>query len=265
MKALEMRKKQLKAQQERQSKMAEETTEVSKAKDENAETNTLLDYRSSIANAPDSASKPIEAAAESDVAASAAADSEEDATPRSKEQFEDRKISLDENTTSTLAVDSSGMVYTSTQAENDDLNSAVSVSSPVSAQTQGSSVAPSTRPSSLSEDDHNNMDDAQKAVNIPEHTTWDTLDEQQSVDSSPTVVPESRTPVPSLDMQIPSQLPTPPEDAPLESDEIQTSKRESTTTLMPFNSEDQSRRSNRESTVYMPPEECTPQLSLIHI
>lgn len=257
MKALEMRKKQLKAQQERQSKMAEETTEVSKAKDENAETNTLLDYRSSIANAPDSASKPIEAAAESDVAASAAADSEEDATPRSKEQFEDRKISLDENTTSTLAVDSSGMVYTSTQAENDDLNSAVSVSSPVSAQTQGSSVAPSTRPSSLSEDDHNNMDDAQKAVNIPEHTTWDTLDEQQSVDSSPTVVPESRTPVPSLDMQIPSQLPTPPEDAPLESDEIQTSKRESTTTLMPFNSEDQSRRSNRESTVYMPPDEDT--------
>jgi hypothetical protein len=149
------------------------------------------------------------------------------------------------------------MVYTSNQTENDDLNSAVSVSSPVSAQTQGSSVAPSTRPSSLSEDDHNNMDDAQKAASIPEHTTWDTLDEQQSVDSSLTVVPESKTPVLSLDMQIPSQLPTPPEDAPLESNETQTSKRESTTTLMPSYPQDQSHRSNRESTIYIPPDEDT--------
>ncbi|KAF1933157.1 uncharacterized protein M421DRAFT_415520 [Didymella exigua CBS 183.55] len=259
MKALELRKKQMKAQQERQSKMAEDTTETREAVEENAQSKTVLDSRSSIANAPDSGSKPIEAAADSSATVSSPADRVEGVTLHSKEGFEDRKISLEEDTTSTLAADSSGMVCTSNQVESDDLNSAVSVSSPVSAQTQGSSVAPSTRPSSLSEDDHNNLDDAQKAAHIPEHTTWDTLDEQQqSVDSSPTIVPESRTPVPSLDMHIPSQLPTPPEEAPLESNEIhQTSKRESTTTLMPSNSQDQSRRSNRESTIYMPPDEDT--------
>jgi hypothetical protein len=252
MKALELRKKQMKAQQERQSRMAEDATEISEAKEGDAATQTFLDYGSSIANAPDSDGRPIEAAAEADLAASPTADSGEGVTANSKKDSEDRKISLEEDTSSTLAVDSSGMVHTSNQTENDDLNSAASVSSPVSAQTQGSSVAPSTRPSSLSEDDHNNIDDAQKAAHISEHTTWDTLDEQQSVDSSPTVVPESRTPVPSLDMHIPSHLPTPPEEAPLESNEIQTSKRESTTTLIPSNSQDQSRRSNRESAVYMP-------------
>lgn len=260
MKALELRKKQMKAQQDRQAKMVEETAESNEAKEQDTESKTFLDYRNTITDAADPNSEPINTTTESANAATHSTANSGEGVPTSedKEEFEDRKISLEEDTSSSLAVDSSGMVYTSNQTENDDLNSAVSVSSPVSAQTQGSSVAPSTRPSSLSEDDHNNMDDAQKAVNLPEHTTWDTLDEQQSVDSSPTVVPESRTPVPSLDMQIPSQLPTPPaEDAPLESNEIQTSKRESTTTLMPSYPQDQSHRSNRESTIYMPPDEDT--------
>lgn len=258
MKALELRKKQMKAQQDRQSKLAEAAAESEEAKAENAEPETFLDYRTTMTDASGS----TDHTAAGDVSSAApvpAASVEEGVAARSKEDFEDRKISLEEDTTSSLAADSSGMVYTNSQPENDDLNSAASVSSPVSAQTQGSSVAPSTRPSSLSEDDHNNMDDGQKAAHIPEHTTWDTLDEQQSVDSSPTVVPESKTPVPSLDMQIPSQLPTPPADAPLDSNEIQTSKRESTTTLMPSNAQDQSRRSNRESTVYMAPEDYASQ------
>ncbi|KAH6642183.1 hypothetical protein C7974DRAFT_384991 [Boeremia exigua] len=251
MKALELRKKQMKAQQDRQSKMTEETTESGEATAQIVESTSSLDSDSTAADAPQSGSNTM--IEDASVAKSLPVNNGEDAIKEpSREDFEDRKISLEEDTTSSLAVDSSGMVYTSNQTENDDLNSAASVSSPVSAQTQGSSVAPSTRPSSLSEDDHNtSMDDAQKAADIPEHTTWDTLDEQQSVDSSPTVVPESKTPVPSLDMQIPSQLPTPPADAPLESD---TSKRESTTSLIPSESQDP-RRSNRESTIYMPPDE----------
>ncbi|KAF1355838.1 hypothetical protein EJ07DRAFT_68269, partial [Lizonia empirigonia] len=219
MKALELRKKQMKAQQDRQSRI-----------------------------------RPLEAPTEGTDAVdnAEASNGEGSAMPESKE-FEDRKISSDEDTTPSLAVDSSGLVYTSNQTENDDLNSAKSVSSPVSAQTQGSSVAPSTRPSSLSEDDHHNTVDAQKAGHGPEHTTWDALDERQSVDSSPTVVPESKTPVPSLDKHVPSQLLTPPEDAPLESNEIQASKRESTSTLMPSDPQNQSYHPNRESTIYMPP------------
>lgn len=266
MKALELRKKQMKAQQDRQSRLAEEAAEEvvadaaenSPAKEQAAEPVAPLADGSTTTDAPQPVS---DTAAEDAITATPipANDGEDTVEAHNAEGFEDRKISLEEDTTSSHAMDSSGLVYTSNQPENDDLNSAVSVSSPVSAQTQGSSVAPSTRPSSLSEDDHNNMDDAQKAADIPEHTTWDALDEQQSVDSSPTVVPESKTPVPSLDMQIPSQLPTPPADAPLEANEIQTSKRESTTTLMPSSSQDQSRRSNRESTIYMPPDEHTQQ------
>jgi hypothetical protein len=260
MKALEMRKKQMKAQQDRQSKMAEEVVADGEAQEQAAKPQTFLDYRPA-ADSPASGNESIDTAIESTTAStdSTAKNGQGTFASQDKEDFNntDRKISLEEDTTSSVDADSSGLVYTSNQTESDDLNSAVSVSSPVSAQTQGSSVAPSTRPSSLSEDDHNNMDDAQKASQIPEHTTWDTLDEQQSVDSSPTVVPESRTPVPSLDMQIPSQLPTPPEDAPLGSNETQTSKRESTTTLMPSHPQDQSHRSNRESTIYMPSDENT--------
>ncbi|KAJ4359365.1 hypothetical protein N0V95_002195 [Ascochyta clinopodiicola] len=258
MKALELRKKQMKAQQDRQSKMAEQVTASSEAQGHVAESNTVLDDRSAATETPQHDSNSNDVSTETQNATPGTeADSGEDVLTPQNREFEDRKISLDEDTTSSLAVDSSGMVHTSNQTESDDLHSAVSVSSPVSAQTQGSSVAPSTRPSSLSEDDHNNMDDAQKTGIIPEHTTWDALDEQQSTDTSPTVVPESRTPVPSLNLHLPSQLPTPPDDAPLESDETQTSKRESTTTLMPSYPQDQSRRANRESTIYMPPEDDT--------
>lgn len=253
MKALELRKKQIKAQQDRKSKMAEEAAQT-----EHAESVASVEQSSETKDRPQSVKDTT-----TEVAASTtpvvASGGEDTIQSQNKQGFEDRKISLEEDTSSSLGVDSSGMVYTSNQTENDDLNSAVSISSPVSAQTQGSSVAPSTRPSSLSEDDHNNMDDAQKAADIPEHTTWDTLGEQQSVDSSPTVVPESKTPVPSLDMQIPSQLPTPPKEAPLVSNEVQTSKRESTTTLIPSSPRDQSRRSNRESTIYMAPDANTQQ------
>lgn len=261
MKALELRKKQMKAQQDRQSRLAEaaeEAAENSIVEEQNVEPVASLPERSTTSDAPQSGSDSTAEDAES-ATPLPAHDEEGTVEAHNMEEVEDRKISLEEDTTSSHAMDSSGLVHTSNQTESDDLNSAASVSSPVSAQTQGSSVAPSTRPSSLSEDDHNNMDDAQKATDLPEHTTWDALDEQQSVDSSPTVVPESKTPVPSLDMQAPSQLPTPPEDAPLEANEIQTSKRESTTTLMPSSSQDQSRRSNRESTVYMPPDELIQQ------
>ncbi|KZM26459.1 hypothetical protein ST47_g2206 [Ascochyta rabiei] len=226
----------IKAHQDQQSKMAEQVTASREAQGQIAESNPFLDDRSAATETPhlDGNSNHLSAETQNPTPGTEAVNGEDILTPQNRES-EDRKISLDEHTTSSLAVDSSGMVHTSNQPENDHLNFAVSVSSPVSAQTQGSSVAPSTRPSSLSDDDHNNMDDAQKTGPIPEHTTWDALDEQH-------------------------QLPTPPEDAPLESDETtQTSKRESTTTLMPSYPQDQSRRANRESTIYMPPEDDTQQ------
>lgn len=100
----------------------------------------------------------------------------------------------------TLGLDSSGLVFTGNHTETDDLNSAASVSSPISAQTQGSSGAPSTRPSSISEDEHSHLEEPRKDGEVAPQTS-EVPDEEHSVDSTPTVVPESRTPVPSVEVQ----------------------------------------------------------------
>jgi hypothetical protein len=103
----------------------------------------------------------------------------------------------------------SSLSMMSSQAETDDLHSAVSASSPTSAQTQGSSCAPSTRPSSLSEDDHHIPEEDMKLDET--HGSRDSQieepressqyeDGKESVPSSPTVVPEIDSSVASVEV-----------------------------------------------------------------
>lgn len=115
-------------------------------------------------------------------------------------------------------VEDSSVGVTSSVSESEDPHSASPTSSPV-AQAQGSSPTPSTRPSSLS-DDTSPPEQAPKpvaantmslTVPVTHLDTSPTDPEKESTRSSPTVVPESRTPVPvEITLQQPP-APEPPE------------------------------------------------------
>lgn len=95
----------------------------------------------------------------------------------------------------------SGVGITASRTETDDMHSAASASSPISAQTQGSSVASSTRPSSMSDDDGQLSEHVQtKTVTMPSAETdaMFTSDEETSAESTPTVVPDTVTAIPSV-------------------------------------------------------------------
>jgi hypothetical protein len=103
----------------------------------------------------------------------------------------------------------SSLSMMSSQGETDDLHSAVSAYSPTSAQTQGSSCAPSTRPSSLSEDDHHipeediKLDETHRSRDSQLEEPRELLqneDEKESVQSSPTEVPENDSSVASVEV-----------------------------------------------------------------
>jgi hypothetical protein len=222
MKALELRKKQQQAQQLRK-KMAAEVTAVETETEEDAEAG---------AETADEATTE-----DTDLHTVTTAESESTSTAQ------------DEETTSSedLLSESSGLVFAGSHTETDDLNSTASVSSPVSAQTHGSSGAPSTRPSSMSEDE-TGMEDLRKPEDTQDPQSPDSLDEQQSIDSTPTVVPESTTPVPDAYSQL-TQRPMITEQRP-SFDDAEDNRRE-TSTPADDNTGSQ-RRSNRESTIYMP-------------
>jgi hypothetical protein len=175
MKALELRKKQQKVQIERQEKIAEQAVATSQAEAKEAE-----------AQAADNAS-----------IASKHVETTESAETNKNEDGHGEKQPVPRDDTSS-SLDSSGLGFLSSQADTDDLHSAVSISSPTSAQTQGSSGAPSTRPSSLSEDDTPVANDSCTPEPSSDSQSSNSMDEEQSVDSLPTVVPENRTPVPSM-------------------------------------------------------------------
>ncbi|EDU48390.1 conserved hypothetical protein [Pyrenophora tritici-repentis Pt-1C-BFP] len=206
MKALELRKKQ---QQQQKDKIPEVQTEDAEATDDEAEVKTIV-------------------------------------TPESEETAEEesspeRETLLGDDLQFAHRLSSSGLTATENQAEADDLNSSFSISSPVSAQTRGSSDAPSTRPSSISEDEAG-MEDSQKC----EDAHNPDIDERQSVDSQPTVVPESTTPVPGEAPSQQTEGPVITERAP-SFDDTEGEARE-----VPRPAEENVRRSNRESTIYMP-------------
>lgn len=173
MKALEMRKKQMKAQVERQEKMAEQAVAAPEAETHYRDTQEQNTAGAS-ADGDSSPTIPVEVKPEKDAGKNA--------------------LSVN-GASSSRGSAHSGLVFSSNRTDADDLNSSASVSSPISAQTQGSSGAPSTRPSSLSEDDS----PAQVEDEKPEsEQDSDSVDEEESVDSLPTVVPENRTPIPSF-------------------------------------------------------------------
>jgi hypothetical protein len=231
MKALEMRKKQQQAQQLKREKSAEDAASEPEVQAEGTE---------AVTGAGD------ETPTDATVTATESEESTSTAQPEDESDADKETLLGDDLPSQRLS--SSGLAFADNQNETDDLNSTASVSSPISAQTHGSSGAPSTRPSSISEDEAG-MEDSQKVGETDESHSPGSLDEEQSVDSAPTVVPESTTPVPSAEAQLElTQAPVITERAPSFDDD--SSNRD---TLRPSENDVPSqRRSNRESTIYMP-------------
>lgn len=233
MKALELRKKQQKMLEERREKLSGDlaTPPVSEEKAPDAQP---------VDDAP-SQGTPLQKATTSESQNTSTTTHDEENTKS------DSNTSFGDDHLSTPGLESSGLVFAGSHAETDDLNSAASVSSPISAQTQGSSGAPSTRPSSISEDDSGALDRSRKVEEDSDSQSPD-QDEEQSVDSTPTIVPESTTPIPSVEVHIqPSQ-------APATSDQSSVFDPDTTGLTIPSGDEDARswRRTKRESTIYMP-------------
>ncbi|KAH7371232.1 hypothetical protein BKA66DRAFT_498199 [Pyrenochaeta sp. MPI-SDFR-AT-0127] len=240
MKALELRKKQQQAQVERQAKKNGQD-----AAGTESQSNTSAVQKADVVPKEDTA-------AETDATLDAGDSS---STTRDKEDSTaDKDISFGEDLSSSLGLDRSGLVFAGSQTGSDDLNSTVSVSSPISAQTQGSSGAPSTRPSSISEDENTGLGHTEKPGDSDDSQSPDLLDEEQSVDSTPTIVPESRTPVPSVEVHNqPDQYSGLTET--ISTDHFAKPQEEESGGLkIPSDQDDMQsrRRFNRESVIYMP-------------
>lgn len=238
MKALEMRKKQMKLQVEKQEKIAERE----KVAEQPAAT---IPAATSKVDVTEEQSTVVEEKPNELVKSDHVPETPADKEDASGEQ----PVPEDDESTSAGAEDS-GLVFSKgqSQADTDDLNSTASISSPISAQTQGSSGAPSTRPSSLSEDDNATQEKS------PAESS-DVMDEQDSVDSIPTVVPESRTPIPSM-------IRTPPEPADGEqspsSDHVLQSDEDNSSPISAQADHPTELRSKRESTLYVPQGDASP-------
>ncbi|KAL6704283.1 hypothetical protein ACN47E_008347 [Coniothyrium glycines] len=261
MKALELRKKQQKAREDKLAKGVEDA----------ATTNTLNVEQEAATSAVHEPPKP-----ESEPVASAEVSL---ATTDAQQAHDARQESeIADNASASSGLKSSGLVFASDRTEADEMNSAASVSSPISAQTQGSSGAPSTRPSSVSEDELPSSEEKGMSEAALESASTDTLDEEQSVDSATTIKAGSKAPAPSVETEDPSNRRTitadelPSSDASLQFDQAsipglslpsdgveaysrRSSKRESTLYISPgdpFEYDDaQAQRRNRES-VHLP-------------
>ncbi|KAJ4362290.1 hypothetical protein N0V83_010383 [Neocucurbitaria cava] len=239
MKALELRKKQQKAQTERHAKKVEEAAVSAEAQSKEND-----------------ASKTITAPAEGPASEQGpnARPEESLSAPQDKEDSpESEGASFGEDLPSSSGLTGSGLVFTGSQTDTDDLNSSASVSSPISAQTQGSSAAPSTRPSSISEDESPASKESQEAVETQDVQSPDIVDEENSVDSTPTVVPESRTPVPSVEVPAEPSPQLSSLDEPSSADPF-VDENDSKRLTIPVEEDNarSRRRSKRESMIYMP-------------
>lgn len=254
MKALEMRKKQQQARQDKEEKAAEDSTVDTDVPPEEAEAGAEGTDQVSV---EDTDHRTVTSTDSAETTPTAIQEEEPDAN---------KETLLGDDLHSSQRLSSSGLAFADNQTETDDLNSTVSLSSPVSAQTHGSSGAPSTRPSSVSEDE-TGLEDPQKCQDTQESQAPDPLDEEQSVDSTPTVVAESTTLVPSAEAQDDD------DDAEKEEEEEEDEQTQAVITerAPSFDDADSSRsdtlraaeddaytprRSNRESTIYMPSNEA---------
>ncbi|KAF1921375.1 hypothetical protein BDU57DRAFT_535059 [Ampelomyces quisqualis] len=222
MKALELRKKHMKFQVERQEKIAKHAAALSQA-----------EGRETEAAGESQQGKPISTTEPSHV---------REAVETKENRESGKQVSGDE--TSSTGPAGSGSVFPQNHADTDDLISTASAPSPISGKTHGSSGTPSTRPSSLSEDD----------TSVPNEEcleSSDSKDEEASVDSLPTVVPENRSPIPSVIQPIPPARDR--EQASLAGSDMQ-SDEGAKSLMQAVQFEVQARRrSNRESMLFVPP------------
>lgn len=234
MKALELRKKQQKAREDKQAKA---TQDVVASSDPDMET----EQRAQGQN--------------SDAATTTTAGDFLVPPPPGKERNVAHEPDVSEDVSSSLCLSNSGLVFTSDQIETDDMNSTASISSPISAQTQGSSGAPSTRPSSISEDEIAGSESKENSDIATESNSSESLDEEQSVDSATTLKRGTKTPVSSSETENHSDRRTITADqlsalnVSLQSEEINAQQH----SVLNDGAESRSRRrSKRESVMYIP-------------
>ncbi|KAJ4355395.1 uncharacterized protein N0V89_003411 [Didymosphaeria variabile] len=198
MKAMQLRKKQMEARKARQEKEAEAATEDTQAgAEEKAKDGDAVDAGALATTA-------VRAETSSTVPSTYA-----DVLPQPRDEADtvEQPASGTDGIDEAVPREESKVEMTPTRPETDDIHSAASASSPTSAQTQGSSVAPSTRPSSISEDDVSPAEETKlETVTVAPIRTDETLleNEQTSAESTPTVVPETTTPIPHFEVSRPS-------------------------------------------------------------
>ncbi|CAI6340975.1 unnamed protein product [Periconia digitata] len=205
MKALELRKKQMQAKKEKQEKKSSELsrggTEGSAQENVNVAKN-LGSNGSTVESVEEEGSKPSHVGNEG-LVASQQQHQHQDIEPSNQHSSSPEDSALTDSTKSPPAEGPSSADVASRQTEADDLHSAASASSPTSAQTAGSSCAPSTRPSSVSEDDQQLLDNGLKLISEESVQAVDQKsreDEEESTESTPTVVPENSISIPSVEI-----------------------------------------------------------------
>lgn len=192
MKALELRKKQMNAKRggaHEETERAAQSTRSGAMEEKAESSDTLVGPRSSVKSAE--GGEDARAKADAEAAPSG---------PKGDDASSGNATESTAEVRSVVAPEDSGIETMGFQTETDDQHSAVSASSPTSAQTQGSSAAPSTRPSSVSEDDN-----VPCADNLPPGTAAQQSspasshheDEDESTESTPTIVPERGSSVPA--------------------------------------------------------------------
>jgi hypothetical protein len=251
MKALQLRKKQMEARKEREAQEAASASAAAEVEEVATATEPVVDQ-----------SQPLETS-DADEASTTAISDEPIATVEKPEVPAEDESAPSEQEKPALA-EELDVGMTSFQSEADDVHSAASACSPTSAQTQGSSVAPSTRPSSISEDDQQVQNEAKPEIPIEGISQVEAEvvdDEDASVESTPTVVPEAATPVSTTNVAAqadPQSLEVPEASA---SDDLATRRNKRKSMIImptPSDSEDRiaRRRTKRESLVFVTPPEA---------
>lgn len=239
MKALQLRKKQMEArkvQEEKETEAAAEDAVVDEK--ETAKDTETIDHADPTADAP----TPTDAQSE----------------PRKEETIGEHDTSGGDEMPHAPLHEDIEVGMTPTRVETDDMHSAVSASSPTSAQTQGSSVAPSTRPSSISEDDNilsENIEAENGIIQTVQNDTASTENGKTSAESTPTVIPEDTTPIPRVEIsgQEEEVMPTDQQDTISNDEDIRKKNRESVVLKTPAELEEaRARRKSKRASMMLP-------------
>jgi hypothetical protein len=253
MKALQLRKKQMEARKVREDTEAEAETEADAENTAAGVEANAQDGDAVYAPIPPTAAVATETDSPASSTPADALSEPRDETPPTAEQ-----LSGTGEVNETLPQENSKPGMTPSRTETDDIHCAASASSPTSAQTQGSSVAPSTRPSSISEDETSpaggcKADSVTMSPLLTEETPIE--NEQMSAESTPTGVPDNATPIPHLEVSRPSfdATETVPEDVALDSSGDRKKKRESMVLISATELEEaRARRKSKRTSMILP-------------